>query len=201
MKLYMGIDPSLTGTAISVVNEDGELQFSQVLHNKFTGPERLIYIRDIVEKVIQNFIPVGIVIEGYAMGAKFGREAAGELGGVLRVLFCQMQIPYNVAAPMQLKKFITGKANAEKDHILMAVYKKFGYEFVTNDEADAYVLARIGMELNRYRYDSEPAKLTLYEREVIEAILNPQQKKRTKTAAAAKAEKGTGKSKGKVKSA
>ena len=35
--------------------------------------------------------------------------------------------------------------NAKKDEVRLEVYKRWGFEAPTNDEVDAYVLARIGL--------------------------------------------------------
>ena len=164
MSYYIGIDPSLTGCAVVVVNEKGNLVDSQRFENKLRGVERLIYIRDKVLRIISCYDGIqGIGIEGYARGASNRREEAGELGGILRVMFYELQIPWIDIAPSQIKKFATGKGNAPKDHVLLAVYKKWGVEFRTNDEADAFVAAQIvrAMEISEYE------ELLKYEIEVL----------------------------------
>jgi len=151
MRYCMGIDPSLTGCAVAVITaEKGELVGSWRFDNKLQGVERLIYIRDNVETVLCNYNStstqekiVKIGIEGYARGAMNRREEAGELGGILRVMFYEFGIPWVDVAPNQLKKFATGRGDAQKDHILLAVYKKWSVEFQTNDEADAFVAAQV----------------------------------------------------------
>jgi crossover junction endodeoxyribonuclease RuvC len=170
---YIGIDPSLTSTGISVVNDEGKLIDGRAVVTKYTGPQRLVLIRDAVKLFLAIHNPAMVCIEGYAMGAKWGREAAGELGGILRVLFWECGLTWKEVAPPQLKKFITGKGVAEKDHILLAVYKKYGEEFKSNDEADAFVLAQIARAMDK----PHTANLLSYEREVIEAIRNPKKKK------------------------
>ena len=42
-----------------------------------------------------------------------------------------------------LKKFLTGKGNAEKNLILMNVYKKYGVECSNDNEADAINIAKL----------------------------------------------------------
>ena len=164
MRYYIGIDPSLTGCAVVVIDEEGKLIVSQRLENKLRGVERLIYIRDKVLRIISCYDGIqGIGIEGYARGASNRREEAGELGGILRVMFYEFQLPWLDIAPSQIKKFATGNGNAPKDHVLLAVYKKWGVEFETNDEADAFVAAQIvrAMEISEYE------ELLKYEIEVL----------------------------------
>ena len=164
MKYYIGIDPSLTGCAVVVIDEVGKLIFSQRLENKLRGVERLVFIRDRVHHILNYYSKdiQSIGIEGYARGAMNRREEAGELGGILRVMFFECGFPWIDIAPNQLKKFATGKGNAPKDHILLAVYKKWGVEFQTNDEADAFVAAQIvralGEKLEALAYEKEVLK-------------------------------------------
>ena len=49
--------------------------------------------------------------------------------------------------PSTLKKFVTGKGNAKKDQMMLAIYKRWGTEFDNNDAADAYALAQYGRTL------------------------------------------------------
>lgn len=193
---FAGIDPSLTATAVVIIDESGALKQSRVITSKLTGPARLVEIRNETrrELKIQSEFPKTpfVCIEHYAMGAKFGREAAGELGGVLRVMMHENEIDYIEVPPLRLKQFATGKASAEKDHILLSVYKKWGIEFKTNDEADAFILAQMARAISLVKRGQEEKyglELTAYEREVIEKILSPEKK--------AKKAKGTGEAKSK----
>ena len=49
-----------------------------------------------------------------------------------------------MVAPQALKKFVTGKGNVKKDQMKLAVFKRWGVEFPTTDETDAYALAQWG---------------------------------------------------------
>jgi crossover junction endodeoxyribonuclease RuvC len=190
-KIYIGIDPSLTATAVVAVAGKGQMVKSTICKTAWDGPKRLVSIRDQVDRFIGQFGDqvVLIGIEHYAMGAKWGREAAGELGGILRVAMYEEGCEYIEIAPMQLKQFATGKGTAQKDHVLMAVYKKWGLEFRTNDEADAFVLAQMARAVDMVRLakqenqgwgKAEEIKLTAYEAAVVDKILNPVKKSKKK---------------------
>jgi crossover junction endodeoxyribonuclease RuvC len=180
---FAGIDPSLTATAVAIIDNGGKLVQSDVISFKWDGPKRLAGIRDLTLRLLRNQCPASldctICIEHYAMGCKFGRESAGELGGVLRVMLYENDYNYYEIPPLRLKQFATGKATAEKDHILMAVYKKWGIEFQKNDEADAFILAQIARAIYMVR-NNEDIQLTAYEREVIQNIINPAKKTKKK---------------------
>ena len=92
-----------------------------------------------------GYDPEIICLEGYSFGSR-GRAVfqTGELGGLVRVLLHKTGIKWIEIPPSQVKKFATGKGNCGKDLILQQVYKRWGMEFKTSDEADAFVLAKIG---------------------------------------------------------
>ncbi len=134
-----GIDVSLTGTGVAVLN--GSL-CTERIESKQTGPARLIEIRDRVREIVAGADLVAI--EGYAFAMANQAHQMGELGGVLRVMLFEMGLKVLEVAPSQVKKFATGKGSAKKEEMAVAIYKRWGREFRTNDEADAFVLAMIG---------------------------------------------------------
>ena len=70
--------------------------------------------------------------------------------------------------PAQLKKYATGKGNAQKDQILLAAVRA-GADVAGNDEADAWWLWAIGRHL-----DGNPVvAATTYRAAVIEAVQAP----------------------------
>ena len=91
--------------------------------------------------------------------------ALGELGGVIKCALFEERQPYIVVPPARLKKFACGKGNAKKDEVRLEVYKRWGFEAPSNDEVDAYVLARIGLAY--LGYDTDLIKPQL---EVIQAL-------------------------------
>ena len=143
--LSLGIDLSLTGTGLSVLDGD-KLVFSECYKPKNkSGPDRLIEIRHKVSETIDKYQPGLICLEGYSFGSR-GRAVfqTGELGGLIRVLLHKSGIKWIEITPSQVKKFATGMGNCGKDIVLQQVYKRWGMEFKTSDEADAFILAKIG---------------------------------------------------------
>lgn len=166
----IGIDASLTGTGVAVL--DGSLRTERI-ESKLTGPARLIEIRDRVRNIIAGADLV--VIEGYAFAMANQAHQMGELGGVLRVMFYELGLQVLEVNPSQVKKFATGKGSAKKEEMAVAIFKRFGREFRTNDEADAFVLALIGQA---YHPGLNVEGLTAFQREVIEELRNPKAKKK-----------------------
>jgi len=169
--IYAGIDPSLTSTGIVAIKAGGDTVFS---HDIKTAPktaplQRLFDIRHRVLTLLDGLrlsdYRVLVGIEGYAYGRVNQAHALGELGGVLRVALFEAGYDMVDVAPTAVKKFATGKGNAKKDQILLAVYKKWGAEFQSNDVADAYVIAQIVKHLH-----DPNLRLMKHEAEVIKTL-------------------------------
>lgn len=154
MKHVIGIDPSLTGTAVVgwVLGEDKPQMVRRLtskpastLAGRFRRYGELV--RDVLGCMVE--VPEVICIEGYSMNSKFAHVAIYEYGAALRsslLLSCQgcriAEVP-----PANLKQFATGKGNAGKELVAACVAKRWGEIFPTNDETDAYVLARMALVL------------------------------------------------------
>jgi crossover junction endodeoxyribonuclease RuvC len=134
----LGLDLSLTASGIYCDTCGGS-----IFKTKLRGMERLQAIRDeVVKHALHSDI---ILVEGYAFGARGNAMfSIGELGGVIRLALYELSKPYIEIAPTQLKKFATGKGNANKDEVIAAAIRKFNFQGTDNNEADAYVLNRIG---------------------------------------------------------
>ena len=157
-KNILGLDLSLTATGVYCDKCGGS-----VIKTKTRGMERL---REIADEVAVHIPHTNIaIIEGYSFGSQ-GRAtfSIGELGGVIKLLMYDFTIPYIDVAPSALKKFATGKGNANKDEVLAAAIRKFNFQGSDNNEADAYILNKIG----NAKYN-KTIKLT-YQQEVLDKI-------------------------------
>ncbi|MFA7191056.1 MAG: crossover junction endodeoxyribonuclease RuvC [Dehalococcoidales bacterium] len=159
--IIVGIDASLTSTGIAVFDDAGIRTYA--IQPQITGPERLIEIRNKISHEAKNADLV--FLEGYAFARANQAHQMGELGGVLRVMFLEMGIKVIEVAPSTVKKFATGKGNAKKEDIAVAVYKRWKFEADTNDEIDAYCLLQIGLA-----YMNRVNGLTAFQREVIDGL-------------------------------
>lgn len=154
----MGIDQSYSGFAITILFADGQHRTVRACfdaQHSGKGVDRLneigCWFRKIIYDCSQNIEHV--CMEGYAPGAKFSREILGELAAVVKIslrLHPRLWDPAcypTIVAPVHVKQFATGKAQSKKDDMKLGVYKKWGVEFDTNDEADSYTLARVAAAL------------------------------------------------------
>lgn len=87
-----------------------------------------------------------VVMEDFAFGSRdaYAREIAG-LSYMVRHWLWKHNKPLVLVAPASLKKFATGKGNAEKSLVLKTVYQKWGSDCGNDNEADAVALAHIGL--------------------------------------------------------
>jgi len=144
----MGLDVS-TKTGCVVLRE--QFGHPEVLHSEqitahpsYYGLERASAIAEKMLVALREHHPEVVVFEGYGF---HGQSLATlvEIGTVLRYFVRQEGRPFWVAAPTLVKKFAAGKGNIPKSMIPMHVLKRWGWESATDDEADAYVLAAMGL--------------------------------------------------------
>jgi crossover junction endodeoxyribonuclease RuvC len=143
------------------------------------GMDRIDSIAGLVKSLIPaTATDVTVLIEGYAFGASSShvREIA-ELGGVIRYMLWYRHIRVIEVAPSALKKFVTGKGNAEKNVILREVFRRWGFEAADDNEADAFALGKIGMCLLGIDQPTTDAQ-----REVLAALRGERPAKKRKVA-------------------
>lgn len=145
----MGLDISLTGTGLVVLNDKLEIVRQSLITSKPIADRfnRFHGILDSIMSDVRTHQPKIVFIEGYSYnsngGSMFDRA---ELGGIIKKALWDKKVKFEELAPTSLKKFITGKGNAPKELMMLKVFKRFGVEFSSNDLCDAYCLARYGYE-------------------------------------------------------
>jgi Holliday junction resolvasome RuvABC endonuclease subunit len=69
-----------------------------------------------------------VMIEDYALGAKGRVFHIGENAGLLKWKLWNLKIPFSVVGPTVLKKWATGKGNADKEKMHAAFQQRFGVD-------------------------------------------------------------------------
>ncbi len=153
--MYLGLDLSLTGTGICLA-VDEEVYFTQRAgSDELRGMDRLMPIIQTIKAVIgDNQIDLA-AIENYAFSAKGRVFQLGELGGIVRYVLTEMGIPFIVVGTGQLKKFVAKNGNAKKPEMAVALYKRYGVEFHSDDEADAYGLALVAKAYHTNKFSGK----------------------------------------------
>lgn len=143
----VGIDPGLTVTTVCApecwTEEDNFLAF--MAPKDVRGTARLSSLQEGVRAFLRSD-PALVALEGYSFGSPGKQHAIAEWGGVLRLLLFKENVPFIVVPPSTLKKFATGKGNADKREVAVAVARRWDVEG-NEHEVDAYVLYRIAQAL------------------------------------------------------
>lgn len=83
-----------------------------------------------------------IIKEGIAHGKKFGVAEAGRLQHMIEEVAMMYRIPYITVNPTTMRAFMKSK---EKSDTKLKVFQRYGYEFASEDETDAYAILETGL--------------------------------------------------------
>lgn len=116
---------------------------------KLRGVERLDAWQDWLDHIAGGPAFDLAVIEGYAFSRvnQRGVRSTAEWGGVARLTLYQAGVPFVEVDPATLKKFATGRGNAPKPDMRMALYKRSGLDVADDNTVDALWLLAAGREL------------------------------------------------------
>lgn len=176
MQNYLGLDLSLTGTGVSIIDDKYKIISISKLETASFGSERLSNLSKQLRSTLSTYSDIKLAcIEGPSYLSEKGHLfEIGEWTGCVKCILFDLGIKYIIATPQQNKKYVLGKAPKEgskKELIILDIYKKFGEEIRENNMADAYVLSRIAHDL-----DQGSKNLPPYQQEVITAIQKSKRK-------------------------
>lgn len=141
--------PMILGLDVSTVTgwcewRREQTNVAEIQFKKFSGMKRALAFSDWLSGRLDSCKPELVVFEGYGFGQLSSVQVLVEIGTLMRAVTYCSGIPYVDVPPMSLKKFTTGKGTAKKDEMMLWVYKRWGFEAKTNNEADAFALAMVG---------------------------------------------------------
>ena len=165
--MILGCDPSLQGFGWVLVDQGHIVDHVRWSHAP--APCRLTCFHDwFTQRLAAQSAPTWAVIEGYALGARNGREALGELGGVLRWTLYHAEIPWLIVPPPSLKLWATGSGRAAKAQMRQALRAQFAPLVLSHDEIDALALALLGEA-----YEAQTLEPSLQNRLALQAQIYP----------------------------
>lgn len=149
----LGIDLSATATGLVLLRETGTpipevLLEEEIVPKNITGVTRSKFIVTRIMELIHEHHPDKIVVEGYSLNFKNRTSVIPlvELGGLLRFMLHLDGFSWFDPRATEVKKFAAGQAkNISKDQIMMWVLKRWDHMSKTNNTADAFVLAALGL--------------------------------------------------------
>jgi Holliday junction resolvasome RuvABC endonuclease subunit len=136
----IGIDPSLTATGLAY--DGGQL----TIRTDSDQPDGLRL--DILRATITGALHGArlAVVEDLPTHAH-GAGRTGMAQGVIRLALYELDIPLLIVTPATLKKFATGKGNAGKADMRMALYQRAGLDLRDDNQVDAWWLRALGCHL------------------------------------------------------
>lgn len=184
---FVGVDPA-TKTGVVILDEQGNVIFEDELKGegrKVKGgisTEELVSLENKFYKIIKPEDEISI--EQPAMGTQMG-VTTGMIHGGLRTMIFRKGLAFWDVNPAWTKKYVkvTGwviengkkrrfKDNEKKKAMKDAALEHFGYTHKSDNVVDAYIIARIALNLYLMREYKPLLDTETYQVEVLESILN-----------------------------
>lgn len=161
MSIIVGIDPSLTGTGIAILDTEDRLTVTvdtigskgrrdDSIRTRLRRSQLIVTQALAVVRATVDGATVDLVVIEYptlSQGRQGGHLDRHGLWWLLVATFDGLSVPVVAVPASSRAKYATGKGNAGKDEVLLAVAKHYPNVDVTNNnEADALVLAAMGAD-------------------------------------------------------
>lgn len=158
MPTILGLDLSISNTGLCVINDEKSiLELSTTNPVKGKGRDEVITFARIetqlnaVLRVAQAHPVDWIVLEGMSMAQySSSREVLAYLHGIVKRALHKQGYILEIVPPSVLKKYVTGKGNADKKEMARRVVEEWGLNLDNykkkDDLAEAYALARMGWD-------------------------------------------------------
>lgn len=146
----LGIDPSLTGTGLAILQNDDIVKVLTVKPGLKRGHERMDWILSFVSDAVGAGPLDLVVIEGPSYGSAAGQSGHHERAGLWWIITRALHVrklPYAVASPASRAMYATGAGNAGKQLVIDCMAQRYPHARLRDDnQADALTLAAMGVE-------------------------------------------------------
>ncbi len=136
--IVTGLDLSITATGVA--QRDGK---AYTIKPAPLGDRRLVEIRDCVGLAVGGCDLVAV--EDLPTHAK-SAGITGMVHGAVRAALIMWGIRYVLITPASVKKYATGKGNADKTAMALAAFKRAGVEFGDDNQCDAWWLRAMALD-------------------------------------------------------
>jgi crossover junction endodeoxyribonuclease RuvC len=170
--MYIGLDLSLGSSGIAIIDNDYKIIYTATLQLKQIGVERLYFLEAQLQKVLDNYPDLVLAcIESPAYRETGKIFELGEWAGIVKLNLFKRGLPFIMAAPMALKKYVSGEGKSKgKTTVLLDIFKNFGEEIRQDDIGDSYVLSRIARDYHHKYILGEKIEIKKYQEEVLGVI-------------------------------
>jgi crossover junction endodeoxyribonuclease RuvC len=148
MNYVVGIDQSARHTGVCILAKNGDVACLKLIEpKKLKDQLRLAFIRKELNALLTHYALRAAVMEGYSYNSTNKKFVLGEVGSVTKLAIYDAGAELYIAAPKQLKKFVTGRGSASKESVIKHIQTVWGVEIIDDNLADAYGLAQIAREI------------------------------------------------------
>ncbi len=148
---YVGLDIS-TKTGFSIIEpHPGCIGGFDLVHvetikvpDDLKGLRRAAHIAGHILGKLEHLSVELVVVEGYSFASVERVVLLTEIGTVVRYFLSQEGYEVLVAPPTCVKKFATGKGNADKHKVILEAHKRWDLDLSDDNQCDAAVLAIMG---------------------------------------------------------
>lgn len=183
MMRFVGIDPA-TVTGFVALDIDGNVLVAKDLKGNGKGAmdaKQLVSLENLLFRHIQKYDE--ILVEDAAPGTQRG-ITTGMIHGGIRTMIHRKGLTFNVVSPNSVKKYVgvTGwkgeigsrvrlKDKEKKAAMEKACFEHFGFTHKSDNVVDAYIIARIALNVYLHRELKPLLDTKPYQKEVIQSIL------------------------------
>ena len=128
-------------------NEEVRYDITEYKDRSIDNMKRVFAVRDRVQMLIKKYGVTLASIESPSYGSSGHIVQLSEMSFASRVILREANIPYYMVSPKTMKKYIAGHGSAEKEEIQRAILLKYYLTFSDDNEADAFGLARMLLDL------------------------------------------------------
>lgn len=148
--VVIGLDLSMTATGYA--GPDGTRVFTSTGHKDATLVQRsarLIMLRSSIAAAVEAQQPDLVLIEAPSLGQgrQGGTHDRSGLWWLVVSFLLSLGVEVIEVPPATLKKYVTGKGNAQKPDIRMELFKRFDIDLRDDNEADAFALRALGLDV------------------------------------------------------
>lgn len=135
----MGLDLSIAATGVCLPDDS----VMTIKCKPEWGDTRLTLIRDVVRRRLSK---VDLVVIEDKIHDSYSAAVLGMVQGVVRTELMDQGVPYALVSVSTLKKFATGKGNADKAAMMLAARRRAALVFKDDNQCDAWWAREAGLD-------------------------------------------------------